>query len=78
MSASGLICRLCGDVIGAYEPIIAVGVSGLRNPSVAAEPWLEPGDADLYHRDCFTSADPESAVRNPASSAVNPHESGDI
>lgn len=45
-------CRLCGEVIGVYEPLVASTSSGSRTTSRAAEPDLDPTDT-YYHRLCY-------------------------
>lgn len=48
-----LRCRLCGEVIGVYEPVIVGVEAGWRETSVAAEPHL---DGDCYHGQCLVLA----------------------
>jgi len=55
-------CRHCGDVIGAYEPLVA-----LRDgqPQVGSRLTLEDrqwGEAACYHRRCFIERHGESAL----------------
>ncbi|HMD52753.1 MAG TPA: hypothetical protein VKG62_08550 [Solirubrobacteraceae bacterium] len=45
-------CELCGEVIGVYEPLIAVGEGDARETSRAAEPNLQEG-VECFHRACF-------------------------
>ena len=47
-----LRCLICGDVLGAYEPLLVVGPKGGRTSSLAREPLLESGDEMLMHRTC--------------------------
>jgi hypothetical protein len=49
-------CRLCGEVIGVYEPLVAFTSSGSRTTSRAAEPELDPADT-YYHRLCYLRRD---------------------
>ncbi len=51
-----LLCELCGDVIGAYEPLVVCNADGARTTSRAAEPNLGASDA-AYHRDCYATRD---------------------
>lgn len=51
-SAEAFRCRLCGDVIGVYEPLVECVNSHLRATSRAAEPDLN-GNGVYYHRLCF-------------------------
>jgi hypothetical protein len=48
---NGRRCRVCGDVIGVYEPVVVCDASP-RTTSLAAEPTLDAG-ARCYHRLCF-------------------------
>jgi hypothetical protein len=49
-----LRCACCGDVIGAYEPLVALLDGRARSTSKAAEAdSLPPGEC--YHRACYTS-----------------------
>jgi hypothetical protein len=50
-----LRCHLCGDLIGAYEPVIVQANDAVRETSRAAEPGLSPLEARLYHRECYGS-----------------------
>jgi hypothetical protein len=47
-----LRCVHCGDVIGVYEPLVALAGGRARETSVAAEAMPVDGDADYYHRAC--------------------------
>jgi hypothetical protein len=54
-------CRHCCEVIGVYEPLIAVEGSEARKTSLAAEPHLRLSGGDRYHDACYDSdAPPES------------------
>lgn len=50
-----LRCVHCGDVIGVYEPLIAVARGRARETSVAAEALSADSDADCFHRACYDS-----------------------
>jgi hypothetical protein len=52
-------CVACDDVIGVYEPAIAVLGGVPRETSRAAEPWLPFGGAQCYHLGCYSSPDHE-------------------
>ena len=45
-------CRHCGDVIGVYEPLVAVVGKVSRESSLAREPSLADGAMLRYHRCC--------------------------
>ncbi len=49
-------CRHCGDVIGAYEPVIVVQSGEARETSRAAEPELVRHAACCYHRECHEAS----------------------
>jgi hypothetical protein len=51
-SAVGFHCRLCGETIGVYEPLVVDPASLPRTTSRAAEPWLDPSGV-YYHSGCF-------------------------
>jgi hypothetical protein len=48
-----LHCAHCGDVIGVYEPLIALARDRARETSVAAEAVPADSNADYYHRVCY-------------------------
>ena len=48
-----LTCRSCGDVIGAYEPLVLVSDGASWETSRAAEPTVHRAVGEHYHRDCF-------------------------
>ena len=48
-----LRCAHCGDVIGVYEPLIALAEGRARETSLAAEPAAADWTADCYHRACY-------------------------
>ena len=49
-----LCCRRCGEVIGVYEPLIAVSAGQSRETSRAAENGNGPSIlAECYHADCY-------------------------
>jgi hypothetical protein len=46
-------CSVCGDRLGVYEAVVALGVpSGGRTTSLALEPWLENRGTTLVHVAC--------------------------
>lgn len=45
-------CSVCGDVIGVYEPLVAVAVGSVRTSSLAREPALGSGPEILLHLVC--------------------------
>jgi hypothetical protein len=48
-------CRACGDVIGVYEPLIAL-VDGVARESTRAEMIARKGKLpDCFHRGCLES-----------------------
>jgi hypothetical protein len=48
-----LKCRHCGDVIGAYEPLVLITPESVRESSRAAEPNLSGESGERYHRACY-------------------------
>jgi hypothetical protein len=55
-TADAFRCRLCGDVIGVYEPLVLCTSSDSYITSRAAEPALDPSWT-YYHRLCFGQHD---------------------
>lgn len=53
-------CRHCGDVIGAYEPMVLVTPTGPRDTSLAAERQLTGTMHPCYHEACFMRAADDS------------------
>ena len=49
---SRVLCSVCGDVIGVYEPLVAVAVGSVRTSSLAREPALGSGPEILAHLVC--------------------------
>jgi hypothetical protein len=49
---SRVLCSVCGDVIGVYEPLMAVAAESVRTSSLAREPALGSGLEILAHRAC--------------------------
>jgi hypothetical protein len=47
-----VLCPLCGDVIGAYEPLLVVGGGAARRSSLMREPSLGSGEEVIVHRAC--------------------------
>lgn len=60
---SGVLCSLCGDVIGVYEPLVAVGIGSMRTSSLLREPALRSGPEVLAHRACGADLGLEAADR---------------
>ena len=60
MDQRHLTCRHCGDVIGTYEPLVALfGSLPVRTSRVAAETEqliVRP----CFHDDCFAARDPDT------------------
>jgi hypothetical protein len=50
-----LRCVSCGEVIGAYEPLVALHEGRARNTSKAAETDSGGPLGECYHRACYTS-----------------------
>jgi hypothetical protein len=48
-----LRCVHCGEVIGVYEPLIALARGRARETSVAAEAVSADSNADCFHRTCY-------------------------
>jgi len=46
-------CAHCGDVIGVYEPLIALAEGRARETSLAAEPGAADRGDSHYHRACY-------------------------
>jgi len=51
-------CAHCGDVIGAYEPLVVRARGEVRKTSLAADPALPLPDAEHYHLACWSAAAP--------------------
>lgn len=48
-----MTCSHCAEVVGVYEPIVAVLDGQARETSRAMEPAIGSGDGELYHRACY-------------------------
>ena len=48
-----VLCALCGDRIGVYEPMIVITPYGARRTSRAREPLLPQSGAILLHDGCY-------------------------
>ncbi|MGD0455392.1 MAG: hypothetical protein ABSB69_17535 [Solirubrobacteraceae bacterium] len=48
-----LRCRHCGDVIGVYEPLVALAEGRVCETSLAATADCVDPDAICYHRACY-------------------------
>jgi hypothetical protein len=54
MGSPQVSCAYCGEVIGVYEPMVAVIDGRARNTSLAAEAeTFEAAGALRYHRSCY-------------------------
>jgi hypothetical protein len=62
-------CVDCGDVIGVYEPLVAMVGDGIpRETSRAAEPrWVAAAPGAIYHSDCYRTRRMGSAGEQAAS-----------
>ena len=49
---SGVLCAVCGDVIGVYEPLVVVGLGPMRSSSLLREPELRSSVEVLAHSGC--------------------------
>jgi hypothetical protein len=47
-----LLCPVCGDVIGVYEPLLVVGAGSVRTSSLARESLLRDSEELIVHRAC--------------------------
>jgi hypothetical protein len=47
-----LLCPVCADVIGVYEPLLVIGAASARLSSLAREPVLRRGEDVIVHRAC--------------------------
>jgi len=66
--SSRMFCPVCGDVMGVYEPLLAVSRLGSRITSLGREPLLRSSDELIVHLACGSdrSGDEEGA---PATAA---------
>ncbi len=46
-------CRHCGDVVGVYEPLVALIGGSAHETSLAVDATLAEREADFYHRACY-------------------------
>ncbi len=46
-------CELCGEVIGVYEPLIAIRDGQARETARSAEPEVADSASSCYHRTCY-------------------------
>jgi hypothetical protein len=51
-----LLCEVCGDVIGVYEPLVMRTTESERTTSRAAEPELRARDGAYFHHECHALA----------------------
>jgi hypothetical protein len=49
-------CRLCGEVVGMYEPYVLVGEAGAHVSSRVAEPLGPSWQGTLHHLACYQDA----------------------
>jgi hypothetical protein len=54
-------CRLCGDVIGVYEPMVVLGCGGPRETSRLIESGRDDPQEAGFHRECYVRAHGEPA-----------------
>jgi len=54
---SKIRCRLCGDVIGVYEPMVVVANGVSRRTSIAVETVPEITQRNCFHPVCLTTRD---------------------
>jgi len=52
-----LVCPVCGDVIGVYEPLIALEGGSARRTSLALEPMLGSSEEMIIHVGCKSGFD---------------------
>ena len=57
-----LRCRHCGEVIGAYEPLVALDGRRPRLGSRLTLPAHEDSAAAYYHRSCFFERHGDSEI----------------
>jgi hypothetical protein len=57
-----LHCCVCDDVIGVYEPLIALVNGSARTTSRAAEPGLPGAAAPYYHEACYVAYEDRRAA----------------
>jgi len=67
-----VLCPLCGDVIGVYEPLLVVGGGAARRSSLAREPLLGSGEDVIVHHDCGLQLGISGLERGMSASA-EPH-----
>lgn len=65
-----IVCSVCGDRIGVYEPLLELNAGRVRRTSVAREPALEDHAAVLLHAECYSVPDDRQPVI--AEQAVQP------
>lgn len=69
MTDPALRCRVCGEVIGVYEPLIVLREGAHHETSKAA---ADDGQlrGELYHRDCYPLRSNPLAESEPANGHV--------
>lgn len=55
--SSPVICPMCGDVVGVYEPVLVVTTGFARMSSIAREPDLGYGGQVIMHQACGRDLD---------------------
>jgi hypothetical protein len=55
LMAGPVICPICGEQVGVYEPSAVIEADGARLTSLAAEPELRGRGISLLHADCATA-----------------------
>jgi hypothetical protein len=64
MSPSGpALCPHCQDLIGHYEPVVALDPEGIRITSLAREPEIDDACFEVLHRHCFLNRLPTPDIR---------------
>jgi hypothetical protein len=64
MPAPGpVLCPHCQDLIGNYEPVVALDPEGIRITSLAREPEIDAARFEVLHRHCFLHRLPTPDIR---------------
>jgi hypothetical protein len=50
-----VLCSVCDDAIGIYEPLVVLNGGDMRRTSLAVEPLAADGVDAAVHRDCVTA-----------------------
>ena len=67
-----LTCDSCGEVIGVYEPTVAVVAGQVRETSRAAEPAIGAELGELYHQVCYHERFGKTSGRDAGSQPDGP------